>query len=239
MLTRSFFKTATLFAIPAALLVTSCDPALIGSGAILSETRDVKDFTGLHISVPGDVSVTQSDTFSVQIQAEENLLPYLETERKGNELHIYFSRNVRDVDGLRITITMPNLKNVQLSGSAEMLTHGTFEGATLNLGVSGSGSLMLDDMQFPYIAANVSGSGEIGLRGQTEELDIQVSGSGEVDALHCAGKVGDVHVSGSGSVWLTVSDLLKAHISGSGNVWYEGNPALDTHISGSGKVRKL
>jgi len=41
------------------------------------------------------------------------------------------------------------------------------------------------------------------------------------------------------SVWLTVSDNLKAHISGSGNVWYEGSPVLDTHVSGSGKVRKL
>lgn len=239
MLSRFFLKTATLLTIPVAMLIVSCDPALIGSGAILTENRDVQDFTGLHISVPGDVSVTRSDTFGVQIQAEENLLPYLETERKGNELHIYFSRNVRDVDGLRITISMPKLKNVQLSGSADMATHGTFSGGTLNLGVSGSGSLMLDDMQFPYIAANVSGSGEIGLRGQTEELDIHVSGSGEVDALHCPAKVGEVHLSGSGSVWLTASDLLKAHISGSGNVWYEGNPMLDTHISGSGRVRKL
>jgi len=239
MFTRSIFNTATLLAIPAILLVASCDPMLIGSGAILTENRDVEGFTGLHISVPGDVRVNQGDMFHVQVQAEENLLPYLETERNGNDLHIYFSENVHDVDGLRITISMPKLKNVQLSGSAQMETNGTFSGGTLNLGVSGSGSLMLDDMVFPYIAANVSGSGEIALRGQTEELDIHVSGSGEVDALHCAAKTGDVHVSGSGSVWLTVSDLLKAHISGSGNVWYEGNPVLDTHVSGSGKVRKL
>jgi len=239
MFTRSFFKIALLIVAPATLLVTSCDPSLIGSGAILSENRDLKDFTGLHISVPGDVSVTQSDTFRVQVQAEENLLPYLQTERQGNELHVYFSRNVSNVDGLRIIVSMPELKNVQLSGSAQMVTNGTFEGGTLNLGVSGSGSLMLDDMLFPYISATVSGSGEIGLRGQTEELDVHVSGSGEVDAQHCPAEIADVHVSGSGTVWLMVSDLLKAHISGSGNVWYEGNPALDTHVSGSGKVRKL
>jgi len=70
-------------------------------------------------------------------------------------------------------------------------------------------------------------------------VEFSVSGSGEVDALQCPAKTAEVHVSGSGTVRLNVSDALEAHISGSGDVWYEGSPSLDTHISGSGHVRKM
>jgi hypothetical protein len=239
MRTQAIIRTIVLLALPAALFFISCDPALVGSGAILSESRQVDDFTGVDISVSGNVSIIQGDTFRVQVRAEENILPYLQTRTEGNNLHVYFSRNVRDVDGLEVEITMPELKHVQLSGSARLETDGAFSGNTLNLGLSGSGRILLDDMNYPFIAANVSGSGAILLKGQSEEVEFSVSGSGEVDALQCPAKTAEVHVSGSGTVRLNVSDALEAHISGSGDVWYEGSPSLDTHISGSGHVRKM
>ncbi|MBK9337098.1 MAG: DUF2807 domain-containing protein [Lewinellaceae bacterium] len=239
MRTQSIFRTLALLSLPAALLFTACDPALTGSGAILSETRNTDAFTGVDVSVSGDVSIIRGDTFRVQVRAEENLLPYLQTRTEGNNLHIYFSRNVRDVDGLEVEITMPELKHLQLSGSARLETDGAFSGSTLNLGLSGSGRLILNEMNYPFIAAHVSGSGSILLKGQSDDTSFSVSGSGEVDALQCPTKTAEVHVSGSGTVRLKVSEVLETHISGSGNVWYDGSPSLDTHISGSGQVRKM
>ena len=239
MRTQAIFKTVALLAIPAVLFFTSCDPALVGSGAILSENRTVANFTGVDMAVPGKTYITQGQNFSVKVQAEENLLPYLQTRVEGNNLHVYFSRNVRNVDGLVVEITMPELKNVQLSGSGRLETAGAFAGNTLNLGLSGSGRLYLNDMTYPYIAANVSGSGKLFLKGQADDLDLHVSGSGELDALECPTKIAEAHISGSGTIRTKVSDTLKVHISGSGNVWYDGNPSLESHISGSGKVRKL
>lgn len=235
----AFFKSIALLALPAALFFASCDPALIGSGAILTETRTANDFTGLDVSVPGNIYVTQGQTFSVQVRAEENLLPYLQTRVEGKNLHVYFSRNVRSVDGLEVRITMPALKNVQMSGSGRLDTDGAFAGNTLNLGLSGSGRLYLNDMTYPYIAANVSGSGKMFVNGQSEDMDLNMSGSGELDALGCPTKVAEAHLSGSGTIRVRVSETLKAHVSGSGTIWYEGSPSLESHISGSGKVRKL
>ena len=241
MRTQVIGKAIALLALPVALFITACDPtAITGNGDVLTETRNEKDFKGVEASVPGEIHITRGQTFNVSVKAEENLLPYLETEVKNGSLHVYFSRSVRDVDHLEVEITMPELKNIQLSGSAELHTHGNFTGGTLNLGVSGSGEMNLDDFGYEYVAANVSGSGKIQIEGAgAEELDANLSGSGMIDAVQFPVKRAEVHVSGSGNIKLTASEKLIAHVSGSGHVRYEGDPAVEKHISGSGSVTRL
>lgn len=239
MRTQAILKTIAIFAFPATFLFTACDPTAIkGEGDILTETRDVKDFTGVDISVEGEVHILQGQAFKVEVKAEESILPYLETVVENGSLHVYFSHNVRNVDGLEVEITMPQLKTVQVSGSADVHTHGTFAGGTLNVGLSGSSNTTLSDLDYQYIATNVSGSGHVLLNGKALELDANVSGSGGVDALQCPVKNAEVHVSGSGTVKVKVSDKLIAHVSGSGSIRYEGDPTVEKHISGSGSVVK-
>ena len=240
MRTQVILKAIALLALPTVMFLASCDPnAIKGNGDVLTETRNVQDFNGIDVSVSGDVHVTQGQTFKVIVRAEENLLPYLETEVQNGSLHIYFSHNVRDVDDLEVEITMPELKKVQVSSSSHLHTHGTFNGNTLNLGMSGSGEIKLSDIDFQYINADVSGSGNIQLIGIGKELDANVSGSGTIDALQCPVETAEAHVSGSGTIKLKVSDALVAYVSGSGHVRYEGSPDVEKHISGSGSVTKL
>jgi len=239
MRTQSIVKTISLLALPALLLFTACDPTAIkGEGDILTENRNVQGFKSLETSVSGEIHITKGETFSVKVTAEESLLPYLETEVKNGYLHVYFSHNVRDVDDLEIEITMPELKNVDMSGSAHLHTHGAFTGATMNRGLSGSGRMDMNDLDYAYIAAHVSGSGTLELKGRGEELDANLSGSGEIDAFQCPVKIAETRVSGSGMVRVQVSEKLIAHISGSGHVQYKGNPVVEEHISGSGSVVK-
>lgn len=233
-------KALAFLTIPALSLLTACD-SLKGEGDVLTEVRNATDFSGVDASVSGEVHITQGDTFSVTVKAEENLLPYLKTQVESDgALHVYFSRPVRDVDHLEVEITMPELKNIQLSGSGQVHTHGNFSGGTLNLGVSGSGEVDLDDFDYKYVAANVSGSGKIQVAGAgAEELDANLSGSGTIEAVQFPVKTAEVYVSGSGTIRLEASEKLIAHVSGSGHVRYEGNPVVEKHISGSGSVTKL
>ena len=239
MLNKSILKTAALLLLPALLVLPSCDPALRGDGDIVQETRNEKDFTGLNVSVEGKVNVKLGTDFKVEVQAEENLLPYLKTEVEAGELHVYFSRNVRDVDGLEVSVTMPALESMQLAGSAELVTDGVFEGAKLDLSVSGSGETRLNFIDYDALKVHLSGSGYIELKGTAGEMEAHLSGSGGIMALQCPVREADIHVSGSGSAKVDVAEKLTAHISGSGEVLYEGDPEVESEISGSGKVKKL
>lgn len=240
MLNKRILRTIALLLLPAFMLFTACDPTAIkGNGDIVKEVRDDKDFDGLDIAIPGKVVVHTGATFKVEVQVEENLLPYLKTVVESGKLQVYFSHNVRDVDNLVVTVTMPELVSVNLSGSAVLTSSDAFSGQLLDLNVSGSGNIQISHIDYNKEAVDVSGSGHINLSGEAIVLEASVSGSGQVNALDCPVKNADVNVSGSGSVKLDVSDKLKARVSGSGDVMYTGNPVVDADISGSGSVRKI
>ena len=71
---------------------------------------------------------------------------------------------------------------------------------SLTLKVSGSGSIEMDSMSVREVEADVSGSGEITLKGSAEKSSYSVSGSGSIDASELTCRETNSSVSGSGSV---------------------------------------
>lgn len=237
---KRIWGAAALLTIPTLFLLTSCDPALRGDGPLVTETRDAENFNGIDVALSGNVLVKAGSEFKVEVTVEESILPYLVTRVESDSLlHVYFSRNVKDVDGLEVVVTLPEMKLLRLSGSAEVITQGIFDGNAIDLEVSGSGEIRTADMRYDNIGVQLSGSGKIDLNGETDELYGKISGSGQVDALGCPTREAGFQISGSGSAKVDVSEFLKARISGSGDIYYRGNPQIDSEISGSGKLTKI
>lgn len=109
------------------------------------------------------------------------------------------------------------------------------------LSVAGSGKMIAEnDFNTEELDLAVSGSGELKLKGiQGEEIDIRVSGSGDVyvEENGQAEEV-DIAISGSGKVYaenLKVNEC-DARISGSGSCKIYVTGELEARISGSGSV---
>jgi hypothetical protein len=241
MTNSSILKTTTLLGALATLALTSCGcDSTRSEGDIVTENRSAKDFHALDISVPGKVLVHTGPAYAVVVQGEESAMPYLETEVKNGSLHIYFSKNVHDVDDLVITVTAPAFDEFEVSGSGEVIAHDPLDGLELEVKVSGSGDVSLTDVDYDRIDVDVSGSGDVLLQGiAVQSVNYEVSGSGGVEALDCPTPRAIVKVSGSGTVRCHALDYLRATVSGSGDVLYFGSPSVDADVSGSGKVRKI
>lgn len=235
------FKNWTLLTGAFALMLslTSCDPFGVRSkGDIVTMNYNESDFHGVNLCVPGKTEVHVGPEFKLQITAEESALPYIETEVKNGILTLSFSRNLYDVDHLKIDITAPSWNHFDVSGSGLILATDTLEGQNLYLDVSGSGSIDLNHAYFDKSDFQVSGSGDLYVAGATEQLSADISGSGEIHAFDFIANNADVQISGSGNMGLNVVENLKADISGSGTVEYEGSPAVTAHVSGSGNIKK-
>ncbi|MGC9354256.1 MAG: GIN domain-containing protein, partial [Mariniphaga sp.] len=91
------------------------------------------------------------------------------------------------------------------------------------------------------VKAAVSGSGDIliGSGGTADELNVAVSGSGNVKAENFEVRNAEVKISGSGSCMVNAIELLRARVAGSGNVLYKSNPQIDSSVAGSGRIKKL
>ncbi|RZM05963.1 MAG: DUF2807 domain-containing protein [Pedobacter sp.] len=215
-------KAIILFALSSLLLISCSKDRLTASGDNTTETRSVRDFTGVKSSGANDVHITYGTEFKVTLKGSDNLIPYFKTEIIGNTLHLGYERvNVRR-DDIEIFVTLPSIEYVSLSGSGSVDIYGAFPAvAFFDLSISGSGEVEIED----GFNAN--------------ETVVRISGSGEADLERLTTKHAEVHISGSGDAKLNIQDTLKARISGSGKVYYKGSPQIDSQISGSGKLIKL
>jgi len=231
-----------LFVIIAAIALPSCEK-VIGEGPVVTENRGASPFSKLAVSVPADTYFTQSATYSLEIDAQQNILDEIETVVINNELKIRFRHpniNIRNCAGIVVRVSAPEITNADVSGSGNLTIEQPDAPATLKLVVSGSGKINADKSSVSYFEAFISGSGNITVNsGTANEEKISISGSGFVNAENVMVKEADTHISGSGTMRVFATEKLKAHISGSGTVFYKGTPAITSTVSGSGSVVKL
>ena len=237
-------KLLLLLALPAAMLTTACNhegditgPSVRGTGPTQTETRTLSNFNRLELKIDADVIITQGSPQQVRLEAQRNILDILETEMSGDKLEIEYGRyRVRGHDPIRIYVTVPSLTEVEVSGSGKVSSTSPWTAASFRVGVSGSGEANLNFAQVEALRSNVSGSGEVKLSGTAPSHNVNISGSGRVNAYDLATQDSYVAISGSGRSYVRAARTLNADIAGSGSVYYRGNPTVSSRISGSGKV---
>ena len=207
-----------------------------GNGQLQTQNRSISGFEAVSSSGDYHVSIAQGDQFSVEVRAESNLLPYIETSLSGKTLKIGTNgvHSIRQNYPIEVFITQPKLNGLNLSGSGFIKT-GSFESDNFEIGLSGSGEINAL-VNATKINAAVSGSGSILLAGEAYESNFRISGSGKIKAYDLIQENCRTSISGSGDSYVNVSKTLHAGISGSGNVFYMGYPTVNASISGSGQV---
>jgi len=135
----------------------ACDTFGVKStGDLMTLEFDETDFEGLDLCLSGKAEVRVGDEFKVEITCEESAMPYLETKVEDDILKVYFSRNVYDVDHLKIVVTAPSWKRFEVSGSGDAQVNVS---DVLDAEISGSGTIVYKGD--PQVNAHVSGSGSI------------------------------------------------------------------------------
>ena len=215
-----------------------------GNGDIATEARDVSGFDAVSLSGGFDVVIRQGSGSKVELKADRNLLPYIETRLadggKGRTLEIAPKRgyNLSFNGTPTITIEMPALRAVSVAGSGNVRAEG-IKTAGLDASVAGSGDIRFTDLSAERLGLKVSGSGDIYASGRAGQLGISIAGSGNVKVAELAAEEVKVSIAGSGDAQVQASKRLQVSIAGSGDVRYAGSPEISSSIAGSGKVRKL
>lgn len=214
-----------------------------GSGVVILEKREVSAFTGLEVNYPAYVTIIQGQSNSVTVEADDNLLPQLNTRVSNGKLIIEntekaWSRRVDPSDKILITIIVKDLRNVDFPSAGEVIVEG-IQSDHLKLSVSGAGNISLVDVQLGVCEVNLSGAGSITASGEVNELDINISGAGSFNGKDFKSNSTSASISGVGSASIWVINDLAAYISGVGSINYYGSPSLQKNVSGLGSVNNL
>ena len=226
---------------------------LLISGLLLStaavaekENRKVPSFSEISFRISGKLYLDQGSSQSVRVVAKSSTLEEIITEVKGRSLVIRFRTNnifrqSFNPGKVEVYVTVPEINALSVSGSGDIIADSKIQSRIIDLMVSGSGDISLEELDAERVKAAVSGSGDILIEkgGVAEDFSVVVSGSGNVETLGFEAKHVDAKVAGSGSCTVHAIETLKARVAGSGGVRYKGDPQIDTSVLGSGKVIKL
>lgn len=205
------------------------------------EERNLTGFSKIDLAISGKLYYTQSNSYKVVVDANEDDLDNTETEVVNGTLKIKtkncWTCNFKDVV---IYVSSPDMNGMRTSGSGSIYAENDIQTDDMQLKVSGSGKVILKGLQAGDVEAAISGSGDVDIsRGNADSFEASISGSGSVDAENLQVKNVDASISGSGSCRIHAGERLTARISGSGNIYYKGQPKMDIASSGSGKVKSL
>lgn len=248
-LLRSVRGAVTWFVVPGAVVAlalvpgcssrgffTSDDPGgnqITGSGRLVTRSYDVCDFTGVDVGHAFIVDIRQSETYSVAIIVDDNLADYIRVVKQGQLLKIGFAGDHSyNYKSPRLTIGMPRLSHLSLSGATNVTASGFKSFNNLRINLSGASSLRgrIDSGDTTITA---SGASLVSLDGVGTRLTIDGSGASQAKLGNYVVTDASVTVSGGGRAEVNVVGKLDVHLTGGSHLSYSGSPTLG-QVSTSG-----
>lgn len=188
-----------------------------GSGKRVTQKRDVGPFTAITADGAFDIEVVCQKDAGVEVEADDNLLPLIETNVSGNTLHLRPTRNYSAEDPPKIKITVPNIEAFSANGA---------------------GKIQITGVNNDKLQVSLNGAPTFTASGTTKMIGVDTNGAAKVDTHNLRAAHAVVDSKGVSKVDLGVSDQLDVTVSGPSHVTYKGDPVVNKTVHGPGKVEK-
>ena len=212
------FAIAMTLALSALFMLSGCHIGGVhGSGVRKTEKRDLPVFTSLETSGAFEVKVNCQQPASFEIEADDNLLPLVQTEVRDGVLRVTTTKGYSSSGGIILRINVPDLASIKSTGA---------------------GKFNVTGVKNDKFEMQSTGAATIVVSGQSKSVKIRSTGAGEIDAHDLRANDAEVNVTGAAGVEVYAMDQLDVTVSGAGRVTYGGNPKVNKRISGAGQVIK-
>ncbi len=219
-----------------------CGARTVGSGKLASETRETNGFHAVELACTGTLEITQGDKEELIVEAEDNILPLIETKVKPDGtllIALKDNEDIRTTKSLSFKLSVKTLDKMVLTGSGSIHVGGRLSAENESIKLPGSGKITVDTLETGALTVSLEGSGAIKVAGGASSQNVKLEGSGSYEAAALKTDSTKVSVDGSGECKVWTEKKLEVNIGGSGEVGYYGHPELMQRVSGSGEVRSL
>ncbi len=232
----------SIFMLVIMIFIAACNGIfpISGSKNIISENRDVNDFSGIDVSLSAEIILIQGDDESLSIEADDNIMSYIQTTMQNGVLNISTTPNttITPSQPIKITLSFITLNNINTSGSTTITADG-LNLETLTIDTSGSTNIVATDVRLDTLTIESSGSSQVQLSGIVASQTIEISGNGVINNFELVTETTSINVGGNGQIFVNVADTLAVDISGNSEISYMGSPLVTRSISGNGTITQV
>ena len=208
-----------------------------GNGQVVEESRTVsEDFTAVYASEGLDVFVTQGSDFSINVEADENIIDLIGTDIRDGRLKIHAIENIGRATK-NVYVTLPNVSALETSSGADLIGQNTITATKIELEAS-SGSDLEIEVNAAEVVAETSSGADIKVSGRTEVLYADASSGSDIKARGLLAKRCNADASSGADISVNVSESLTADASSGADISYTGDATVQKKKSVSGSVHK-
>ena len=219
---------------------------------VTKKPLELPEFKGIYVNSNYTVYLKQTNKQEVNVEAlteiftvsdikVENGILMINIDRKPETQNKSLWAKIDDIKlnpTMKLYVSMKNINELQVNGGGKIVSENSLAAGDLNLAVNGNGSMDID-IKGETVKAEVSGSGNLTLRGYATALDAVNSGSGTVSAFNCPVDNAKIKVTGSGIAELNVANTIDAFVAGSGQIKHKGNTKnTQKKVYGSGTIER-
>ncbi|KPM30262.1 Hypothetical protein I595_3672 [Croceitalea dokdonensis DOKDO 023] len=226
-----------------ALLTSSCafnvnwGDGTMGNGEIVEESREIsQEFTEIRASEGIDVFVTQGRQFSINIEADENIIDLIGTDIEDGSLKIHAIENIGRATK-KVFVSLPEITSLKSSSGANLMAKNTIKADKIALDAS-SGSGIELEVVANEIEADASSGADIKVSGKTEMFYADASSGSDIKAKELKSTKCDANASSGADIAVDVTESLVANASSGADISYSGDAKVTKKKSVSGSVRK-
>jgi len=193
---------------------------VVGSGNLVTNEEFITDFTSVDAGNGFNVEISQSNSYSVLVTADDNIMDHIDVSKSGDTLKVGVNWGVSfDSATLKVEITMPEIHRLELSGGSKGKIEEISSTDPISIDLSGG--------------AQLTGFGEAG------DLSIDISSGSQLDFTNFTGQDVNIEMSGGSQATINLDGTLDADLSGGSQLYYIGDPTLgDIETSGGSSINK-
>jgi len=220
------------------IVLSSCH-YISGSGNIITETRTTGDFKRISASSGFDVEVKSGPATEVIVEADDNVMKYIETSVSGDVLKIGLKDHVSLSNAhQKVYITAPQINGIKASSGADVTVKDLLKNTgKLSFNASSAGTITTD-LDAPDVEATASSGASIRLSGKTRTFHGSASSGADLIAGELLSENTVVNASSGANAKVHASVSLDATASSGADIGYYGGANVHKTASSGGSVDK-
>lgn len=199
------------------------------------DVMNIVDYHSISVNSAYTVYVKQSNKEEVRVEATKEVYDLTEITVEDGVLHINIKKdesqasksiwqkidNIKLLPTMNVYVSIKDVQELSVNGNGKLITENSIAADNLYLQVAGTGSMEVD-LKTKTLEAKLAGPGNLTIKGYTNNLVLDNSGAGGIDAYEYEAQIANAKLYGLGSIKMNVSEKLDAKIYGSGNIFVRG-----------------
>lgn len=210
-----------------------------GNGNVITEERGINgDFSTIKATEGLDVYLTQGNTESITVEADDNLHDLILTDIVDGVLKIHTKQNIGKCKAKKVMVSFKEISQIIATSGSDVYATNTINADHLNLKTTSGSDMTLNINTSTLDCESTSGS-DLKLSGKTNKLIAKATSGSDIKAGDLIAQSSEVKATSGADITINTTRELIAKATSGGDIKYYGNPEkVDKSDSSSGSVKK-